>query len=185
MERIKKAIEQAQKSKKNKSDLAETAHTYAQSSRVALGERNIRMYLIKIVVASLLIIFAGWLWMHFDFRNKLELMASEYISDGLRQSRDEAKRRLESEARFKQLVSDNFAHCKAVAERDRDSYVKLVRDAIRKNNNNAISSEENKLSKENGGYIVPKSVLVEANEMMETSIFECQQIFDMQLKKGP
>lgn len=184
MERIKKAIEEAQKSKENRSGVSETMHTHAQSSRITVGEHNFRLYIIKIIVASLLIIFAGWLWMHFDFRNKLELMASEYISDGLRQSRNEAKRRLESEAKFKQLVSDYFAHCQAAAERERDSSVSLVRDAIRKNNSNTTSSEKDKLSKANGDYIVPKAVLIEANEMMETSKFECQQIFEMQLKKG-
>ena len=184
MERIKRAIEQAQKLKENNSDLIESAHTHTHSSHVALGQHNFRLYIIKIIVAAMLITFAGWLWMHFDFRNKLELMASEYISDGLRQARDEAKRRLESEARFKQLVSDNYERCQAAAERERDSAVNLVMDAIRKNNSNTTSGEMNKLSKEKAVHTIPKAVLIEANELMETSKFECQQIFEMQLKKG-
>jgi hypothetical protein len=184
MERIKRAIEQANDAKKGRAEQNGASSAQAQTKVVPITAYSFRVYLIKVVIASLLIIFAGWLWMHFDFKNRLELMASEYISDGIRQAHAEANRRMANEAKFNQLILDNLNHCQLVAEKDRDNYVKLVGDSVRIKNKNTTSSETIKTGTNSNRYIIPKDALAEANEMMEASKLECKQIYDLQLKNG-
>jgi len=124
-----------------------------------------------------LILFAGWLWLRLDFMNQLELIASEYINDGVKQARAEARRRLEDDAKFKQLILGNLSHCQEAAEKNKESYVKLMQDAVRSKNANGAhgnSEEIRHIQVRNG----------QGCKMLETAKAECQQIYDTHLLTG-
>jgi hypothetical protein len=132
---------------------------------------------IKLVIAVLLIFFAGWLWLRLDFMNQLELIASEYINDGVKQARAEAKKRLADEENFKRLILNNLIHCQAAAENNKESYVKLVQDSVRVSNEKAVKDRD--LT-----FVIPKSTENKAEMMLEAAKAECQQIYNTQLQSG-
>lgn len=160
MERIKQAIENAKKSDDGIVSSSRKSHLHSQYTKSPRSAHSFRLDMAKYMAAFVLIILAGWLWMRLDFMNRLELMASEYINQGVIQARLEISRRLEGEARFKQLILDNLNHCQQAAEKDRELYVKLVRDAVDIKNENIKALNSEKLVKEHGKFTIPRDAVV-------------------------
>lgn len=179
MERIKRAIENAKSSESNEYDGLDKHHSESHGTRKRRSTQppsKVRETL-KITLAFVLILFAGWLWLRLDFMNKLELIASEYINDGVKQARVEARRRLEDDAKFKQLILGNLAHCQEAAEKNKESYAKLMQDVVRSKNDKRMPGNPEK-------FVISTSAAVKAAKMLETAKAECQQIYDTQLKNG-
>lgn len=179
MERIKQAIENAKNTDSNGSrefDHGDQAVRHKKKSSTPRTHQDLRNT-IKLVIAVLLIFFAGWLWLRLDFMNQLELIASEYINDGVKQARAEAKKRLADEENFKQLILNNLIHCQTAAENNKENYIKLVQDSVR------VSNE--KVAKDRDlTFIIPKATESKAEIMLEAAKAECQQIYNTQLQKG-
>jgi len=179
MERIKQAIENAKKpdlsgdSKPGKINQNGQHERTQRAPKTQSGLRNTY----KMIISVVLIFMAGWLWLRLDFMNQLELLASGYIHDGITQARAEAKKRLADEEQYKQLIFDNLTHCQAAAENNRESYVKLVRDAVRIKNEKAVQDKQ-------VIFILPKAAENKADMMLEAAKAECQKIYDGQLKNG-
>jgi hypothetical protein len=180
MERIKQAIENAKKPGPVRAGRPDASHVhshYTRSSNESFIHSRVRWDVVKYVTAAVLIFLAGWLWLRLDFMNQLELIASEYINDGVKQARAEVKRRFDEEARFKQLIQTNLAHCQEAAEKNKDSYMKLAQETVRAKNEKLPPAKHEK-------FILPHESINEANRMMETAKAECQNIYDTQLKAG-
>jgi hypothetical protein len=178
MERIKQAIENAKNP--GASHAGNSLHVdsqYVKASHTAHAPRRIRWNNVKNVSAFVMLLFAGWLWMHLNFLNRIELMASEYINDGVKQARAEVKKRQEDEAKFRQLILANLEHCQEAAESDKDNYMKLAQDAGRVKNDNAGFKKHEQ-------FYIPKAAVIEATRLLEAAKNECQQIYDTQLKNG-
>lgn len=179
MERIKQAIESAKSSESNGAeglDKHPSENHGTRKRRSTSPPSKVRERL-KITLAFVLILFAGWLWLRLDFMNQLELLASEYINDGVKQVRAEARRRLEDDAKFKKLIHDNFTHCQETAEKNRDNYLKLMRDTVRSKNNNGTHGNTE-------SFVISTSATAKAAKMLETAKAECQQIYNRHLLTG-
>lgn len=178
MERIKQAIENAKNPGASHTGNVLHVHSqYLKASHTAHTRHGIRWDVVKNVSAFVIILFAGWLWMRLDFMNQLELVASEYINDGVKQVRAEVKKRQEAEAKFRQLILANLTHCQEAAESDKEKYMKLAQDAVRvKNAKAGLKNHEQ--------FFIPKAAVTEAERMLEAAKNECQQIYDTQLKNG-
>ena len=179
MERIKQAIENAQSSESNGADGLDKHHSENHGTRKRRSTQppNKARETLKITLAFVLILFAGWLWLRLDFMNQLELIASEYINDGVKQARVEARRRLEDDAKFKQLILGNLAHCQETAETNKESYVNLMQDEVRSKNDKGKPGNPEK-------FVISTSAAVKAAKMLATTKAKCQQIYDRQLKNG-
>jgi hypothetical protein len=178
MERIKQAIENAKKPEAGITGAsAGSPAARSTSSKPAVAGRGQQRNVIKYVSAAVLIFFAGWLWLRLDFMNQLEQIASQYIHDGIKNARAEAKRRTEAEAKFRQLIQANLDHCREAAERDNESYMKLAQKEVRVRNKNSSGNGEEK-------YYIPKAALSEAARMLESARAECQRIYVTQLSNG-
>ena len=178
MERIKQAIENAQSLESNGADgLDKHSESHGTRKRRSTQPPNKARETLKITLAFVLILFAGWLWLRLDFMNQLELIASEYINDGVKQARVEARRRLEDDAKFKQLILGNLAHCQETAETNKESYVNLMQDEVRSKNDKGKPGNPEK-------FVISTSAAVKAAKMLATTKAKCQQIYDRQLKNG-
>lgn len=178
MERIKQAIENAKKP--GSANVAEAGVSSVGSINRSGAEKahgRIRWDIVKYVIAVTMIIFAGWLWMRLDFMNRLELIASEYIHDGVKQARAEARKRQEDEAKFRQLISANLAHCREAAEKDKENYMALAQKQVRIKNRKQADDIQVK-------FYIPKAAMAEAERMLEGAKAECQQVYETQLKNG-
>lgn len=178
MERIKQAIENAKNpeiSRSGRPDLSNVHSHYTKPLHSSHGRINWGM--VKNVTAFVLVLLAGWLWLRLDFMNRIELLASEYITEGVKQARAEATRRSEEEAKFKILILGNLNRCQAAAERDKEDYVALVRDAVRTKNVKAKRKEDVQ-------FFIPKTSMDEANQMLESAKAECQNVYNSQLQFG-
>lgn len=176
MERIKRAIESAKNPESDGQDNHHSESHGTRKRRSAPPPSKVRERL-KITLAFVLILFAGWLWLRLDFMNQLELIASEYINDGVKQARAEARRRLEDDAKFKQLILGNLAHCQEAAEKNKENYVKLMQDAVRSKNDIGAHGNSEK-------FVISRSATDKAAKMLETAKAECQQIYDTHLQTG-
>lgn len=176
MERIKRAIESAKNPDSSGLDHHHVESHGTRKRRSTPPPNKVRETL-KITLAFVLILFAGWLWLRLDFMNQLELIASEYINDGVKQARAEARRRLEDDAKFKQLILGNLAHCQEAAEKNREDYLKLMRDTVRSKNSSGANSHTEK-------FVISTSAAAKAAKMLETAKAECQQIYDTHLQTG-
>ena len=179
MERIKRAIESAKSSETNGTDGPDKHHSESNGTRKRRSTptpNKVRQTL-KITLAFVLILFAGWLWLRLDFMNQLELIASEYINDGVKQARAEARRRLEDDANFKRLILGNLTHCQEAAAKNRENYLKLMRDTVRSRNDNGAHGNAEK-------FVISTSAAAKAAKMLETAKAECQQIYDTHLQTG-
>lgn len=180
MERIKQAIENAKNPVENRADrpaVSNDHNKFTKPSNAYQEKNHARWNIVKYLSAALLIFFGGWLWLRLDFMNQLELVASEYINEGVKQARAEIKRRLTYDDKFKKLIQANLSHCQAVAERDRDSYIKLVQKEVRVKNKKATPDNQEQ-------FFIPNSALAEANRMLESTKAECKMIYETQLKNG-
>lgn len=179
MERIKKAIENA----KSTVPCAEGGHDLSHSGSQKIRKRRTTKDpaqlkdTIKTVIAFVMILFAGWLWLRLDFMNELELIASEYINAGVKQARAEAQKRLADEEKFRQLIFDNLTHCQAAAENNKNGLVKLVKDSVR------VPSEKTVKDK-NQEFIILSAAEKKAVTMLAIAKAECQQVYDAQLHNG-
>jgi len=180
MERIKQAIENAKKPGASRSGRPEMSHVHSQYTRSSNEDHvhhAVRWDIVKNVSGVVLIILAGWLWMRLDFMNQLELIASEYINDGIKNARAEVQRRQSDEVKFKQLIQSNLEHCQDAAVRDNEKYMNLAQEAVtRKNDKGSPNKQEE--------FIIPKAAVIAAAKMLETAKAECQQIYNTQLKSG-
>jgi hypothetical protein len=177
MERIKQAIENAKKPGASRSGRSDISQVHSQYTKGSHKGHWYSMDTIKTVIAFVLILFSGWLWMRLDFMNRIELIASEYIHDGVEQARAEIKRRIQDDESFKKLILANLAHCQEAAENDKDSYLKLVQDSVRLKNETTKHTAHEK-------FIVSKAVADKAEKMLASAKAECQQIYDNQLQNG-
>lgn len=179
MERIKKAIENAKNPELNGHSNLEQVDQTGKNKKTPRSPRTHQdlRNTIKLIIAVVLIVLAGWLWLRLDFMNQLELIASEYINDGIKLARSEAKKRVADEEKFKQLMANNLAHCQAAAESYKESYVKLVQDSVR------IQNEKGGHDKK-GVFVIPPAVERKADSMLEAAKVECKQIYDAQLIRG-
>lgn len=179
MERIKLAIENAKNPDSGGNGKLEEINQGSRQQRTPRSD-NAHFDLkntVKIILAAVLIFFAGWLWLRLDFMNQLELLASEYIHEGVKQAQAEAKKRVADEERFKQFILDNLTHCQAAAENNKESYIKLVKDAVRNKNLTAVQGK-------NDIFYIPKATKNKADMMLLDARAECQQIYDVQLRNG-
>jgi hypothetical protein len=178
MERIKQAIENAKQSVPSSPEKSDLTHVRSQR-RKSLNRADIHFHIswetVKNVTGVVSIIFAGWLWMRLDFMNQLELIASEYINDGVKQARAEAKRRQENTVNFKQLIYSNLTHCQEAAEKNKESYLKLVQSSVQEKNEKAMKTTHET-------FVVSNAAVAEAGRMLASSRAECQKIYDDQLK---
>lgn len=177
MERIKLAIENAKKPEAAQAGISGMSSAERKLPKPGKSHQGVRWDIVKNISGVVLIVFAGWLWMRLDFMNRLELIASEYINDGVRQARAEAKKRLEDEAKFRELIGANLAHCQEAAQRDNERYMKLAQKEVRVKNTKAVQDNQVK-------FHIPKAALREAENMLETAKAECRQIYETQLKNG-
>jgi len=177
MERIKQAIENAKKPEASRAGRPDRSHVHSHYAKETHTDHWYSLEKVKIVAAFVLILFAGWLWMRLDFMNRLELIASEYIHDGVKQARAEAKKRMDDEANFKKLILTNLTHCQEAAEKNKESYLQLMQHTVQvKNTKEKHAAHEQ--------FIVPKTAISQANKMLEDAKAECQQIYDRQLQNG-
>lgn len=177
MERIKQAIENAKKPGAVTSSRSGAASVHSRYSKAEHAHHGARRDIIKNISAAILIIFAGWLWMRLDFMNRLELIASEYIHDGVKQARAEARKRLEDEAKFRQLIETNLAHCQEAAERDKENYMSLAQKDVSIKNKKSAEGEQVK-------FYISKAALSEAESMLVAAIAECRQVYETHMKNG-
>jgi hypothetical protein len=178
MERIKQAIENAKNPELSREGRPVDSRVHSQYTKPLHSARHgINWSMAKNITAFVLILLAGWLWMRLDFMNQLELIASEYINEGVKQARAEASRRSVDEAKFKMLILGNLTRCQEVAEKDKENYIALVRDAVRLKNEKAKHKKDVE-------FFIPKASLDKANMMLETAKTECQKIYNSQLQHG-
>jgi hypothetical protein len=177
MERIKQAIENAKKPGTIRADGHIITSVHSQYTKHADVAHGTGWNIFKYVSAVVLIFFAGWLWLRLDFLNQLELIASEYIHDGIKHARAEVKRRAVEEEKFKHLIHANFTHCQAVAEKNKEGYLELAQNDLRIKNKKTGNGNQGKL-------VLSKAALNEAAKMLEDAKAECRQIYETQLKNG-
>ena len=179
MERIKQAIESAKNTESNGAEELDKHHSESHGTRKrhSTPPPNKVRERLKITLAFVLILFSGWLWLRLDFMNQLELIASEYINDGVKQARAEARRRLVDDAKFKQLTLGNLAHCQEAAEKNRENYLKLMRDAVRSKNASGAKGTSEK-------FVISTSAAAKAEKMLKSAKAKCQRNYETHLQAG-
>jgi len=182
MERIKQAIENAKNTESDETsnpDLAESGEKHTRTPHCVLSHQGLRNT-IKEIIAIVLIFAASVLWLRLDYMNRLELGASEYIHDGIKQARAEVKKRSLDKEKFEQVILANFNRCQSTAEKTWENYDRLMQKIADKSIIYHLNLMQ-KLERRNvSEFVVPKSVTDEATKMLEIAKAECQQIYDTQ-----
>ena len=180
MERIKQAIEDAKKLGPTGASVLEfinPASKPKETTRSVSLPAWMTKDLLKKVSAIALIFLSTIAWMRLDFLNQLELDASLHIHDGIKQASVEAKRRAIEKDRLQQILVDNLAHCRSTAQKAKNDYVNLVKEAMRAEKSKSVPGGRGKI-------LMPRKVAIVVEKILLTATEECQQTYTKQLKNG-
>jgi len=133
--------------------------------------------MIKKVIALVLILLAGGVWLLLDYYNKQEKVSAEQMRQGMVQARVEAQKRSEEDAKnralvkagFEKQLTENLTSCQADADKAQQDYMSLIRQIV---------------PRRGGKPVIPKSVADEAENILSKAKADCQEIYDTRSKNG-
>jgi hypothetical protein len=130
-------------------------------------------FMLKKIIAVVLIVLAGGTWAYLDYLNKQELLAAEEIRQSMIQARAQALARAkaaeEAKAKFEATIMAELTSCKAAAEKTKEDFLEANKKPVRR---------------KPGQFTVPQAAQDEANKAQEVSNAACQSTYDTHLKSG-
>ncbi|MBI5890464.1 MAG: hypothetical protein HZB47_07280 [Nitrosomonadales bacterium] len=130
-------------------------------------------FMLKKIIALVLIVLAGGTWVYLDYLNKQELKAAEEVRQAMAQARAQAQARAkaaeEAKAKFEAQLLVDLTTCKATAEQAKVDFLDANKKPVRR---------------KPGQFTVPAAVQAEADKTLETANAACQATYDMHLASG-
>jgi hypothetical protein len=130
-------------------------------------------YMLKKIVAVVLIALAAGTWGYLDYLNKQELQAAEEMRVAMAQARAQAlaraKAAAEAKAKFETTILADLTACKATAEKAKEDF---------------LTQNQKPVRRKPGQFTIPQAAMDEAAKTLETANAACQSTYDTRLRTG-